>query len=175
MAAAAEEEIDRDQANPGSKKDGRVQSVRGSLQILHKIQMKTVPFNQTEALMGRLVQPNPDSGVTYPGSCDGRVQHIHGGFVWVVWSCGHSQLVRPDNLVHEDLTPEPAPKKPIDLLALNWPAIWVRPSAYPEGASLILTAHERSFYSNFGTRYHGEYGNYQIAPTPAGPWRPMME
>jgi len=31
MAAAAEEEIDREKANPGSKNNGRVQSVRGSL------------------------------------------------------------------------------------------------------------------------------------------------
>jgi len=134
--------------------------------------MKTVPFNKAEALAGRkVVYAIPGSDLSAAET--GLVIAVDSGLAWVHWQDGNNKLYPTYSLSHFDLTP-PTPR-PVDLLALNWPSIWVRGKGCKD-ANLITRIHTEGYCFNHQSFvYTHEYAEMEMAPTPSGPWRPMVE
>ena len=132
--------------------------------------MKTVPFNKAEALAGRKVQHG-----FFENSPLGHVIAVDGKLAWVRWQ-EHSSLHETANLYHLDLTPDPTPR-PVDLLALNWPSIWVRAKGESGYAWFVRDINKECFRcgDQYGRVYLTQYVDYEMAPSPSGPWRPMVE
>jgi len=136
--------------------------------------MKTVPFNKAEALAGRkVVYAIPGSDLSAAET--GLVIAVDSGLAWVHWQDGNNKLYPTYSLSHFDLTP-PTPR-PVDLLALNWPSIWVWSKKDP--CLVLVTALRRDGGFLFGGSWEyfhpSKEPSLEYAPTPAGPWRPMME
>ena len=134
--------------------------------------MKTVPFNKAEALAGRSVYHKIQlKTLKEPG----RVIYVQDNRAWVDWA-DVSNITHTDFLVHEDLTPDPTPR-PLDLLAMNWPSIWVRVKGESGYAWLVREINKECFRcgDQHARVYLTQYANYEMAPSPSGPWRPMVE
>lgn len=139
--------------------------------------MKTVPFNKAEALAGRKVLwSTTDNPVL--ADC-GQVIYVDGNLAWVRWPHDKTDRVHATSyLRHEDLTPDPTPR-PVDLLALNWPSIWVRHKG-ARGALLVLGITQSNTFIWAGEFKEINVGvtdisAWEMAPSPSGPWRPMVE
>ena len=133
--------------------------------------MKTVPFNKAEALAGRSVYHKIQLQTLKE---HGRVIYVQDNRAWVDWA-DVSNITHTDYLVHEDFTPEPPTPRPVDLLSLNWPSIWVRDAG--GSAFLVTIVKKDGAFSLRGSDavFRSDVAHLEYAPTPSGPWRPMVE